>query len=71
LDKQTSQSFLSHILEISEYDVDTILPTISEVSMLHTDEMKSLEYAIAEIMEIADGFGLDYFPMRYEICPAE
>jgi stage V sporulation protein R len=38
---------------------------------LLSDEMKSLEYAIAEIMEIADGFGLDYFPMRYEICPAE
>jgi stage V sporulation protein R len=39
--------------------------------MLHTNEMKSLEYAIAEIMEIANGFGLDYYPMRYEICPAE
>ncbi|WP_414859316.1 SpoVR family protein [Paenibacillus haidiansis] len=22
-------------------------------------------------MEIADGFGLDYYPMRYEICPAD
>ncbi|WP_199925843.1 SpoVR family protein [Paenibacillus bouchesdurhonensis] len=33
--------------------------------------MKQLEYAIAEIMEIADGFGLDYYPMRYEICPAD
>ncbi|USK34529.1 SpoVR family protein [Bacillus sp. F19] len=32
---------------------------------------KSLEYAIAEITEIADGFGLDYYPMRYEICPAD
>jgi stage V sporulation protein R len=38
---------------------------------LHAQEMKSLEYAIAQIMEIADGFGLDYYPMRYEICPAE
>ncbi|AZK48170.1 SpoVR family protein [Paenibacillus lentus] len=35
------------------------------------EEMKQLEYAIAEIMEIADGFGLDYYPMRYEICPAD
>lgn len=34
-------------------------------------ELSQLEYAIAEIMEIADGFGLDYYPMRYEICPAD
>jgi len=34
-------------------------------------EMKLLEHAIANIMEIADGFGLVYYPMRYEICPAE
>lgn len=34
-------------------------------------ELAELEYAIAEIMEIADGFGLDYFPMRYEICPSD
>ncbi|WLR51405.1 SpoVR family protein [Bacillus tianshenii] len=32
---------------------------------------KELEYAIDEITEIAKGFGLDYFDMRYEICPAE
>lgn len=30
-----------------------------------------LEFAISEIMEIADSFGLDYYPMRYEICPAD
>ncbi|MBU5355731.1 SpoVR family protein [Paenibacillus silvae] len=36
-----------------------------------TDEIRELEYAIAEIMEIADGFGLDYYPMRYEICPSD
>ncbi len=36
-----------------------------------TKELSDLEYAIAEIMEIADGFGLDYYPMRYEICPAD
>ncbi|ANE48513.1 stage V sporulation protein R [Paenibacillus swuensis] len=34
-------------------------------------EIKELEYAIAEIMEVADGFGLDYYPMRYEVCPAD
>ncbi len=31
----------------------------------------SLEYAISEITEIATGFGLDFYPMRYEICPAD
>ncbi|TDG00530.1 SpoVR family protein [Paenibacillus piri] len=36
-----------------------------------SDDIKQLEYAIAEITEIADGFGLDYYPMRYEICPAD
>ncbi|RRJ64507.1 SpoVR family protein [Paenibacillus oralis] len=34
-------------------------------------EHEQLEYAIAEIMEIAGSFGLDYYPMRYEICPAD
>lgn len=32
---------------------------------------KELEYAISEITEIADGFGLDFYEMRYEICPAD
>ncbi len=32
---------------------------------------KSLEYAISEITEIARGFGLDFYPMRYEVCPAD
>ncbi|AEI42027.1 SpoVR family protein [Paenibacillus mucilaginosus] len=35
------------------------------------DDIKKLEYAIAEITEVATGFGLDFYPMRYEICPAE
>jgi len=35
------------------------------------EDRKALEYAIDEISEIADGFGLDYYPMRYEICPAD
>ncbi|OCA87432.1 SpoVR family protein [Pseudobacillus wudalianchiensis] len=34
-------------------------------------EMKDLQYAIDEITEIATGFGLDFYPMRYEICPAD
>lgn len=36
-----------------------------------TDDHKALEYAIAEITEIAQDFGLDFYPMRYEICPAD
>ncbi|MFB5760359.1 SpoVR family protein [Paenibacillus medicaginis] len=35
------------------------------------DEMVLLERSIAEITEIAAGFGLDFYPMRYEICPAD
>ncbi|WP_203364115.1 SpoVR family protein [Bacillus sp. REN10] len=34
-------------------------------------EMRKLQYAIDEITEVASGFGLDFYPMRYEICPAE
>ncbi|WP_369824895.1 SpoVR family protein [Sporosarcina sp. P13] len=34
-------------------------------------EQLALERAIAEITEIASGFGLDFYPMRYEICPAD
>ncbi|WP_028594184.1 SpoVR family protein [Paenibacillus assamensis] len=36
-----------------------------------SNDLKQLDYAIAEITEIADGFGLDFYPMRYEICPAD
>jgi stage V sporulation protein R len=41
-----------------------------EMSMRPEDQRK-LEYAIDEITEIAKGFGLDFYPMRYEICPAD
>ncbi|MDL4840436.1 SpoVR family protein [Aquibacillus rhizosphaerae] len=34
-------------------------------------DQKLLERAIEEITEIAEGFGLDFYPMRYEICPPE
>jgi stage V sporulation protein R len=30
-----------------------------------------LVYAIEEITDIAKGFGLDFYPMRYELCPAD
>ncbi len=32
---------------------------------------EKLQRAIEEITEIATGFGLDTYPMRYEICPAD
>lgn len=35
-----------------------------------TDE-KKLSKAIHDITEIASGFGLDFYPMRYEICPVD
>ncbi|WP_066295106.1 SpoVR family protein [Bacillus sp. FJAT-29937] len=35
------------------------------------EDRKQLNNAIEEITEIAKGFGLDYYPMRYEICPAD
>ncbi|MGG1246683.1 stage V sporulation protein SpoVR [Bacillus spizizenii] len=38
---------------------------------MNADEKKGLQRAIEEITEIAKGFGLDFYPMRYEICPAE
>ena len=38
---------------------------------MNMDEMRQLEYSIAEITEIAEGFGLDFYPMRYEVCPAD
>ncbi|HDR8159796.1 TPA: stage V sporulation protein SpoVR [Bacillus cereus] len=38
---------------------------------MRASDDKALQYAIAEITEIATGFGLDFYSMRYEICPAE
>ncbi|WP_208589924.1 SpoVR family protein [Gracilibacillus suaedae] len=38
---------------------------------MKAEEKKKLEKAIHEITEIAEGFGLDFYPMRYEICPPE
>ncbi|RYG73344.1 SpoVR family protein [Lentibacillus lipolyticus] len=38
--------------------------------MMVTDT-RALSRAIDEITEIASGFGLDFYPMRYEICPAD
>ncbi len=35
------------------------------------EQTKELSRAIEEITEIASGFGLDFYPMRYEVCPAD
>ncbi|UED73998.1 SpoVR family protein [Brevibacillus sp. DP1.3A] len=35
------------------------------------DKRKELERSIDEITEIAKGFNLDFYPMRYEICPSD
>ncbi|WAA08748.1 SpoVR family protein [Fervidibacillus albus] len=34
-------------------------------------EKQALYRAIEEITEVAKGFGLDFYPMHYEICPAD
>ncbi|MED3726698.1 SpoVR family protein [Priestia filamentosa] len=38
---------------------------------MNDTQQKQLYRAIEEITEIAEGFGLDFYPMRYEICPSE
>jgi stage V sporulation protein R len=35
------------------------------------EEVVQLEAAIDQIVALAKGFGLDFFPMRYEVCPAD
>jgi len=38
---------------------------------MNQDDIRALERSIDEITEIAQSFGLDFYPMRYEICPAD
>ncbi|PAL14840.1 SpoVR family protein [Peribacillus simplex] len=38
---------------------------------MKVDEQEALSRAIDEITEIAKSVGLDFYPMRYEICPSE
>ncbi len=38
---------------------------------MHAKEYERLSRSIEEITGIAKSMGLDYFPMRYEVCPAE
>ncbi|RKP54031.1 SpoVR family protein [Cohnella endophytica] len=39
--------------------------------MQRDEERVELENAIADITDIAERFGLDFYPMRYEICPSD
>lgn len=39
--------------------------------VVSVNEIGRLENAIAEIVEVAARLGLDFFPMRFEICPAD
>ena len=38
---------------------------------MNQSEMVELEKSIEQMTEIARGYGLDFYPMRYEVCPAE
>jgi len=38
---------------------------------MNAEERKALQYSIEEITEVAKGLGLDFYPMRYEVCPAD
>lgn len=39
--------------------------------MTYEQERLELEAAISDITAIAERFGLDFYPMRYEICPSD
>lgn len=38
---------------------------------MQPDEIRQLEQAIDNITQVAVDFGLDFYPMRYEICPSD
>lgn len=38
---------------------------------MKTSGMKTMEYTIDEITEITIGFGLDFYSIRYKICPSD
>ncbi|HEY3369053.1 MAG TPA: SpoVR family protein [Symbiobacteriaceae bacterium] len=49
-----------------------ILPPGGESDLSMSDaDVVALESAIERIVELAHGFGLDFFEMRYEVCPAD
>lgn len=38
---------------------------------MNSAEMEQLEASIEQMTEIATKNGLDFYPMRYEVCPAD
>ncbi|CAB3394113.1 SpoVR family protein [Kyrpidia spormannii] len=38
---------------------------------MNREEIRRLEQAIEQMMDLARGFGLDFYEMRFEICPAD
>lgn len=38
---------------------------------MNAAEMEQLEESIAQMTDIATQHGLDFYPMRYEVCPAD
>jgi len=34
-------------------------------------ELEELERSIERMMDLARAFGLDFYPMRFEVCPAD
>jgi stage V sporulation protein R len=38
---------------------------------MNAQELTDLENSIEEMTETAKGFGLDFYPMRFEVCPAD
>lgn len=38
---------------------------------MNQEELQDLEKSIEQMMEIAQDFGLDFYPMRFEVCPPD
>ncbi|EPZ43028.1 MULTISPECIES: SpoVR family protein [Alicyclobacillus] len=38
---------------------------------MNNEEMAALEQSIEEMTQLARDFGLDFYPMRYEVCPSD
>lgn len=38
---------------------------------MNVQELEALERSVEQMMELAKEFGLDFYPMRFEVCPAD
>jgi stage V sporulation protein R len=48
-----------------------VAPVLPTGNLMTDGEVAQLEAAIAKIVAIAHSFGLDFYEMRYEVCPAD